>query len=378
MKTLIIFCALLSFCLCFDFPTDSSECSSSQQCKLPQDCPQVVKDFKEKKIQPTICNFQARSLSVCCDSSIKSTKPVKTLPADPVSLTCGRKNVKTVFQFQLGPRQGDLSAILGERPVNLPKSFLEESVTSVVGGNEVEENSYPWMAALGSRALNNGGVRWFCGGSLISKNMILTAAHCVQNLGLSLDMVRLGAHNLGESAFEDVDDYTPKQVIVHPDYKDDGSFPEHDIAVIVLQTKDLGVRMRKEVSPVCLPSPNTQIPAGSPVLVAGWGATSEGGLGADRLQEVTVEVRGSLRCRTAYKQLVGADIGDDILCAGLEEGGKDACQGDSGGPLVSEQGGSFHLVGVVSAGLGCARRNVPGLYADVARHMDWIQGLQQL
>ena len=49
-------------------------------------------------------------------------------------------------------------------------------------------------------------------------------------------MVRLGAHNLGESAFEDVDDYTPKQVIVHPDYKDDGSFPAHDIAVIVLQT----------------------------------------------------------------------------------------------------------------------------------------------
>jgi len=136
--------------------------------------------------------------------------------------------------------------------------------------------------------------------------------------------------------------------------------------------------MRKEVSPVCLPSSNTQIPAGSPVLVAGWGATSEGGLEADRLQEVTVEVTGSLRCRTAYKQLVGADIGDDILCAGLEEGGKDACQGDSGGPLVSEQGGSFHLVGVVSAGLGCARRNVPGLYADVARHVDWIQGLQQL
>jgi len=152
--------------------------------------------------------------------------------------------VKTVFQFQLGPRQGDLSAILGERPVNLPKSFLEESV---VGGNEVEENSYPWMAALGSRALNKGGFRWFCGGSLISKNMILTAAHCVQNSDFPLDMVRLGAHNLGESAFEDVDDYTPKQVIVHPDYKDDGSFPEHDIAVIVLQTEGREVKINTQI-----------------------------------------------------------------------------------------------------------------------------------
>ena len=210
-------------------------------------------------------------------------------------------------------------------------------------------------------------------------------------------MVRLGAHNLGESEIEDVDDYVPKQVLVHPEYKGNTSFPVHDIAAIVLQTEgrgtlqthvgfscyiaitDSGVRMRKEVSPVCLPAPNSQVPAGSPVLVAGWGAISEGGLEADRLQEVTVEVTGHMRCRTAYKQLVGADIGGDILCAGLEEGGKDACQGDSGGPLVSEQGdGTFRLVGVVSAGLGCARRNVPGLYADVSKHMDWIEAVQKL
>ena len=113
---------------------------------------------------------------MCCDSSVKKTKPVKTLPADPISLICGKKNVKKVFEFQLGPRQGDLAALLDDPPVNLPKSFLEESV---VGGNEVEENAYPWMAALGSRT-PNGGIRWFCGGSLINNNMILTAAHCVQ------------------------------------------------------------------------------------------------------------------------------------------------------------------------------------------------------
>ena len=49
--------------------------------------------------------------------------------------------------------------------------------------------------------------------------------------------MRLGAHNLGESEFENVDDYVPKQVIVHPEYKDNTSFPVHDIAVIVLQTE---------------------------------------------------------------------------------------------------------------------------------------------
>jgi len=298
-----------------------------------------------------------------------------------------------VFKFQLGARQGNLAELLNDSPVKL----LNNLPPPVVGGNEVEENSYPWMAALGSRINDgvDGGIRWFCGGSLISSNMILTAAHCIQVMGvsfcefslnrivqkpgsqLSLDVVRLGAHNLGESAFENVDDYVPKQVIMHPQFKDNGSFPEHDIAIIVLQTEASGVRMRREVSPVCLPAPNTQLPPGSPVLVAGWGATSEGGLEADRLQEVTVEVTGQTKCRTLYKQMVGADIGEDILCAGLDEGGKDACQGDSGGPLVSDQGdGTFRLVGVVSAGLGCARRNVPGLYAKVSNHMGWIEDVR--
>eukprot|EP00092_Neocalanus_flemingeri_P004277 GFUD01004597.1.p1 GENE.GFUD01004597.1~~GFUD01004597.1.p1 ORF type:complete len:401 (-),score=88.61 GFUD01004597.1:49-1176(-) len=364
----------LSLSSCFDYPPDDdSVCNSNQRCRLPQDCPQAVKDFKEKKIQPQICNFLTRSLSVCCDQSVKS---IKNLPADPVSLTCGKKNSKKVFKFQLGERQGNLAELLDDPPVNLPKSFLNEAL--VVGGNEVNENAYPWMAALGSRTKDqtDGGIRWFCGGSLISSHFILTAAHCIQKPGseLSLDVVRLGAHNLGESAFELVDDYVPKQVIIHPQFDNTGSFPEHDIAIIVLQTEASGVEIRKEVSPVCLPAPNTQLPPGSSVLVAGWGATSEGGLEADRLQEVTVEVTGQSRCRTVYKQLVGAEIGEDILCAGLGEGGKDACQGDSGGPLVSEQGdGTYHLVGVVAAGIGCARRNVPGIYAKVSHHMGWIE-----
>merc|ERR1711915_922947 len=74
-----------------------------------------------------------------------------------------------------------------------------------------------------------------------------------------------------------------------------------------------------------------------------------------------------------------AELGEDILCAGLQEGGKDACQGDSGGPLVQErEDGSFNLVGVVSAGIGCARRDIPGLYADVESHLSWINSVLKL
>jgi hypothetical protein len=79
-----------------------------------------------------------------------------------------------------------------------------ESVPSVAislaFSTEVEENSYPWMAALGSRT-EDGGIEWFCGGSLISRNMILTAAHCIQVtetlLGFSLKCKPF--RNLGHS-----------------------------------------------------------------------------------------------------------------------------------------------------------------------------------
>ena len=142
-----------------------------------------------------------------------------------------------------------------------------------------------------------------------------------------------------------------------------------------------GVRIRQEVSPVCLPQPSSPVQAGAPVLVTGWGATSKGGILADRLQEVTVKVTDPKVCRQIYRQAfaVVVELGPEILCAGHSEGGRDACQGDSGGPLVSSSSSSegedtsFTLVGVVSAGIGCARRDVPGLYTDVVSHMQWIQ-----
>ncbi|KAM3597418.1 uncharacterized protein V6R79_004263 [Siganus canaliculatus] len=87
--------------------------------------------------------------------------------------------------------------------------------------------------------------------------------------------------------------------------------------------------------------------------------------------EVEVPVVGNRQCNCNYG--VGT-ITDNMICAGLQDGGRDSCQGDSGGPMVSKQNNRWVQSGVVSFGIGCAQANFPGVYARVSRYQAWILG----
>ncbi|CAG0919908.1 unnamed protein product, partial [Notodromas monacha] len=91
------------------------------------------------------------------------------------------------------------------------------------------------------------------------------------------------------------------------------------------------------------------------------------------LKEIKVPLWNQQACEEALKTQFGANYSLPIttLCAGAE--GNDACDGDGGGPLVCEKDGHWYQVGVVSFGIGCGRRNVPGVYTRVAAYAAWIK-----
>jgi trypsin len=121
---------------------------------------------------------------------------------------------------------------------------------------------------------------------------------------------------------------------------------------------------RPEVQPISLTS--TEPFAGNLSVVSGWGRLSSGGAIPSQLQAVEVDIISSTACNSSYADYGG--ITENMICAGVPGGGKDACQGDSGGPLVVGD----ELVGIVSWGVGCALPDYPGVYSNVATLKDFI------
>ncbi|XP_056139420.1 ST14 transmembrane serine protease matriptase a [Lampris incognitus] len=235
----------------------------------------------------------------------------------------------------------------------------------IVGGQDAEEGEFPWQASLHIK--NFGHV---CGASIISPRWLVTAAHCVQDDGKTrysqpgIWEAYLGLH-VQRQVKNSIVKRNLRQIIPHP-YYNDFNF-DNDIALMEL---DSPVTYSDYIRPICMPSPQHVFPTGNSVWITGWGATREGGYGANVLQKAQVRIINSTVCN----RLMGGQLTSRMMCAGVLSGGVDACQGDSGGPLSSpSSGGRMFLAGVVSWGDGCARRNKPGIYSTVTMFRGWIK-----
>jgi len=235
----------------------------------------------------------------------------------------------------------------------------------IVRGDDTTPGAYPW--AVGIQFLD----KLYCGGSLISKHFIITAAHCVK--GINPDRIRLvlGDHDRRHQE-EDQQQRLIEKVFLNPHFVKK-TF-NNDIALIKMKGE---VEFSDFIRPVCLPHYDRSY-NGHDTIVVGWGKLSEGGLPANVLQEVSVPIIPQKTCRhdTHYR---ASEITENMFCAGFSEGKIDACQGDSGGPAVWKGDGEqfFTQIGIVSWGQGCARGGYPGVYTRIGRYLEWIVDIIQ-
>lgn len=218
--------------------------------------------------------------------------------------------------------------------------------------------TWPWMVAL----LKDDGIH-YCGGVLISKKHVLTAAHCVAPFKVNRITVRVGEYDLEKDRETRHTDHRIVAVYIHEQF--DNSTYENDIAILKLQRNSIA---NSYTWPICLP-PESETFERKMVVVTGWGTLYYGGPPSDILMQVQVPVWVQKLCSEKFSQ----PILETHLCAGAYEGGKDSCQGDSGGPLMYYVDGHWMTVGIVSWGIRCGQPQSPGIYTRVNKYLDWIK-----
>lgn len=236
--------------------------------------------------------------------------------------------------------------------------------TKIYYGNVVSTpNPYPWMTALLRSSVTNGFDAQFCGGSLIDDNVVITAAHCVEDTLASEIEVAVDVLSLDSIASGDRQEVT--EIIIHPDW--DTNTTENDIALLVLENGSVN----SGITPMQLIGEGAYLAAGTDVRALGWGEVESGNY-PDALRMVDLDI--ATNPGAACGDYGGSYTPDSMLCAtGASRSNiKDTCSGDSGGPLFTTAGGSYRLVGLTSWGNDCGLADYPGIYTRLTSFLSWI------
>ncbi|XP_023034313.1 serine protease snake isoform X1 [Drosophila willistoni] len=248
------------------------------------------------------------------------------------------------------------------------------------GRSIVAPGQYPHMAALGFHN-ENGEIDYKCGGSLISENFVLTAAHCLTTHGTAPDVVKIGDIKLKEWE----NDVAPQRrrvakIHLHPLYND--TYYYHDIGLIELNRP---VEYTWFVKPVRIWVRN-EIPY-EKVHSMGYGSTGFAQAPTNVLTELDLSIVPQEKCNSTLPSDESAPQGilTSQICAHDYEKNRDTCQGDSGGPLQlnlerrrrrhrNRRRFRYYLVGITSYGTYC-RSEYPGVYTRVSSYIDWISSI---
>ncbi|RXG69246.1 Proclotting enzyme [Armadillidium vulgare] len=245
------------------------------------------------------------------------------------------------------------------------------TVQRITDGVEYSHGSHPWLVGVGYLR-PNGSMRILCGGSLITRRHVLTAAHCFVRLpGIPpVTHVLLGEHSLSSNTERD------EPILLRiAERKSPGYNSISHINDLELLKLERDVEFSDFIKPACLPFDlKRRNFVDEKMVIIGWGDIFHNSRRGNDVP-LMAEISGVSKpdCRLAYQTEPQVPLDDTQLCA--DGGTKDACQGDSGGPLLYqdlEEHDRYFLVGIVSFGVECANEAFPGVYTFIPEFLTWI------
>nr|XP_022904675.1 cationic trypsin-like [Onthophagus taurus] len=245
----------------------------------------------------------------------------------------------------------------------------------IVGGYDLGYFKYPWFVSL----LEDGEPS--CGGTLVSKKIVVTAAHCFDSYlrpqrdrSITLEKAfeyKLGVYNNCMPHEKSQQSFKATKVYVHEKYFEKD--PYYDIAAVKLN------REASDFQPCCLPSKvmkESRRP--KEALVTGLGELKFNSRDTPcTVHEARVLMYPDKTCRSMLNQADGTGKKlKGAFCAGYLSGGIDSCRGDSGGPLIALGPNSrYYLIGITSFGFDCAQPKRLGIYTDVSKYLGWLRAI---
>jgi trypsin len=246
--------------------------------------------------------------------------------------------------------------------------IIERVKTRIIKGNEVNPPfKYHNMVSLQYNGDHS------CGGTLLTDNCIVTAAHCTSDPGTEWKWTaNIHRHNLSKTSDqENGSTFQVKKFYDYPYYNRKMKY--NDISVWKLDNKD-----PNKVYRTYFDWSDTVDTSGSIVNVMGWGVTKYRGQISKILQEIEIPIYPKDLCEQNYRKMGKPFDSESQFCGGELDGGKDACTGDSGGPLFQiDYQGSMILQGLVSWGKDCGVKGQPGIYTKLIYYLDWVLGVCQ-
>lgn len=219
---------------------------------------------------------------------------------------------------------------------------------AIVGGQTASPAEFPTVVALESSPGN-----WFCTGTLIDKDWVLTAAHCVAGETAASVKIRFDDANINDTTGGRV--VAVAEIHGNPGFNDNAW--DNDIALIKLA--------ESVTDRVATPVHRTAIAAATSVTEVGYGDADNNGGGAGLLRKLTTP---TVDCAMANDPGIS---GANLLCFNAATGHA-SCYGDSGGPAFVTVNGTFEVAGVTSGGTGNTCTQGWDLYTSVAGEIDFV------